>query len=78
MHDACSRLPNSRRSESEADYIGVRLMSRACYDPRESTRMWERMSEAEKSSSRIPGFLSTHPPNKKRIKVGTEISSKQD
>lgn len=29
--------------------------------------MWERMSESEKVTSQIPGFLSTHPANTKRI-----------
>ncbi|ORY22491.1 peptidase family M48-domain-containing protein [Naematelia encephala] len=64
------QLPNSRTSESEADYIGLRLMSRACYNPEESTRMWQRMSESEKGRS-VAGsvdFLSTHPANAKRIK----------
>jgi len=66
------QLPNSRKAESEADYIGVRLMAKACFDPRETTRMWTRMSESEKGGS-LGGsasidFLSTHPANKKRIK----------
>lgn len=32
------RLPNSRKSESEADFIGLRLTSKACFDPRESPK----------------------------------------
>jgi len=63
------QLPNSRTSESEADHIGLRLMSRACFNPGESTKMWQRMSESEGNQS-LGGvdFLSTHPANSKRIK----------
>lgn len=46
--------------------------SKACYDPRESTKMWERMSESEKGSGSglaNMDFMSTHPANSKRIKV---------
>lgn len=65
------QLPNSRKSESEADHIGIHLMAKACYDPRESTKMWERMSQSEKGSSggiASVDFMSTHPANAKRIK----------
>ncbi len=64
------QLPNSRKSESEADFIGLRLMSRACFDPVESTKMWERMSQSEGIGGLgAVSFLSTHPANAKRIKV---------
>ncbi|OCF43353.1 mitochondrial metalloendopeptidase OMA1 [Kwoniella heveanensis CBS 569] len=62
------RLPNSRKNESEADFIGLRLMSKACFDPTESTKMWERMSESEGGTGLPTDFLSTHPANAKRIK----------
>ncbi|EIW68973.1 hypothetical protein TREMEDRAFT_39304 [Tremella mesenterica DSM 1558] len=62
------QLPNSRKSESEADYIGLRLMAKACFDPSESTEMWQRMSLAEKGTKVDVDFLSTHPANAKRIK----------
>lgn len=39
-----------------ADFIGLRLMSKACFDPRESPKMWQRMSASETSnSSQFPG-----------------------
>ncbi|WVQ78785.1 hypothetical protein IAT38_000876 [Cryptococcus sp. DSM 104549] len=69
------QLPNSRKNESEADFIGLRLMSRACFDPTESTKMWQRMSESEGGGGKGLGsvdFLSTHPANAKRIKQLTE------
>ncbi|OCF31676.1 mitochondrial metalloendopeptidase OMA1 [Kwoniella heveanensis BCC8398] len=62
------QLPNSRKNESEADFIGLRLMSKACFDPTESTKMWERMSESEGGTGLPTDFLSTHPANAKRIK----------
>ncbi|GFZ42524.1 hypothetical protein JCM24511_00240 [Saitozyma sp. JCM 24511] len=66
------QLPNSRKSESEADFIGLRLMSRACFDPSESTKMWERMSQSEGGSGSSIDFLSTHPANARRIKQLTQ------
>ncbi|WVR03778.1 hypothetical protein IAU60_000773 [Kwoniella sp. DSM 27419] len=62
------QLPNSRKNESEADFIGLRLMSKACFDPTESTKMWQRMSESEQGQGLPTDFLSTHPANAKRIK----------
>ncbi|WVQ93447.1 hypothetical protein IAU59_000521 [Kwoniella sp. CBS 9459] len=62
------QLPNSRKNESEADFIGLRLMSKACFDPTESTKMWQRMSESESGGGLSTDFLSTHPANAKRIK----------
>ena len=33
-------LPNSRKIESEADELGLRIMSQACYDPHEAVYFW--------------------------------------
>ncbi|WP_447976794.1 M48 family metallopeptidase [Candidatus Nitrospira bockiana] len=69
-------LPFNRRQESEADYIGLRLMAQAGYDPREAVPFWERMSGCPKnligklcfrSQAAIPEFLSTHPSDLTRI-----------
>lgn len=54
-------LPYSRAHETEADHIGILLMAKAGYDPRESVALWQRMSEASGGSGRGPEFLSTHP-----------------
>jgi predicted Zn-dependent protease len=58
-------LPYSRLHESEADRIGLMLMARAGYDPRESIPFWERMGK--ESKARPPEFLSTHPAPESRI-----------
>ncbi|MDF0652910.1 MAG: M48 family metallopeptidase [Nitrospira sp.] len=69
-------LPFGRRQESEADYIGLRLMAQAGYDPREAVPFWERMSGCPRqmidkvcfrSQHNIPEFLSTHPSDLSRI-----------
>jgi predicted Zn-dependent protease len=59
-------LPYSRLHESEADRIGLTLMARAGYDPRQAIPFWERMNKQE-GKSRPPQFLSTHPAPETRI-----------
>jgi predicted Zn-dependent protease len=58
-------LPFSRKCEIEADYIGLLLMARACYDPKNAISFWERMSQ--KNHKEIVDFVSTHPSHSKRI-----------
>lgn len=64
-------LPFSRKHESEADYIGLRLLARACYDPTEAPGLWQRMGE--NSGRGTPNeFMSTHPSPETRIEQFNE------
>ena len=63
-------LPFSRKHESEADFMGLIYLARACYDPREAPKIWERM--AEKSKGQPQEFMSTHPSHKTRIQLLNE------
>ena len=60
-------LPYSRAQESEADHIGLLLMAKAGYDPRDSVGLWQRMSQATGGAGRGAEFLSTHPNPEHRI-----------
>jgi len=61
-------LPFSRRQEYEADQIGLVLMAKAGYDPREATGFFQRMMSASDKPS-PPEFLSTHPADQARIEA---------
>lgn len=67
--NAVFKMPASREMETEADYIGLMLMSKACFDPNEAHRLWERMANWERSAAARapPEFLSTHPASSRRI-----------
>jgi predicted Zn-dependent protease len=60
-------LPFSRTHETEADRIGLILMSKACYNPQNSIRFWELM--ISRGQSEPNQYLSTHPSHSKRIET---------
>ena len=53
-------LPYARSHETQADEVGLLLAAAACFDPRQSVPLWERMGEASGGQS-PPEFASTHP-----------------
>lgn len=59
-------LPYSRKHESEADHMGMVLMARAGYDPREAPRFWARFGQAQENGQQPIEFLSTHPADARR------------
>lgn len=59
-------MPYSRVHESEADMIGVDLMAKAGFDPRQSIGLWQKMEQASQGQQPIE-FMSTHPSHATRI-----------
>ena len=64
-------LPFSRTHESEADIIGLDLMAKAGFDPRQSINLWQKMDQASKGQQPTE-FMSTHPSHDTRIKELSE------
>jgi metalloendopeptidase OMA1, mitochondrial len=60
-------LAYDRKQESEADHIGVFLMTFAGYNPDEALRFWLKMEELSARRGHPPAILSTHPSDAKRI-----------
>ncbi|KAJ3566741.1 hypothetical protein NP233_g6814 [Leucocoprinus birnbaumii] len=65
LHTFLLELPNSRTQELEADLIGLRLMARACYNPRAAPEMFERLA---KLGDRKVDFFDTHPSSERRVR----------
>jgi predicted Zn-dependent protease len=63
-------LPYARKHETQADEVGLMLAAAACFDPRESVPLWERMGQANGGQA-PPEFASTHP------NPGTRIANLQ-
>ncbi|MDF9829079.1 M48 family metallopeptidase [Parabacteroides sp. PF5-6] len=58
-------LPFSRKHETEADYMGLVLMTMAGYNPNAAVGFWQKMAAGNAGGT--PEFLSTHPSDSRRI-----------
>ena len=68
----------SRDNEREADGYGSLLLYRTGYDPREAANIWERITkemEAKDDDEPRPIFYASHPPNKERQQVLSELGT---
>lgn len=61
-------LPYSRRQESEADHIGVKLMAEAGYDPIVAPDFWRRFDAMKGEDGLASEFMSTHPSDERRAR----------
>lgn len=58
-------MPFGRKQETEADDIGLKLMTSAGFDPRAAAQLWRNMQKS--TGKGPPTFLSTHPSHSQRI-----------
>ncbi len=68
-------LPYARGHETQADEVGLMLAAAACFDPRESVPLWERMGQSSGGQA-PPEFSSTHPNPGTRIQNLTALMPK--
>jgi len=59
-------LRYGRDDELESDGLGLKIMAKAGYDPREAVEFWKRM-RAQSGGQAPPEWFSTHPSNERRI-----------
>ncbi|XP_043189319.1 metalloendopeptidase OMA1, mitochondrial-like [Amphibalanus amphitrite] len=61
-------LPHSRALETEADEVGLHLAARACFDVREASAFWAKMSMKKELAGEadVLDWLSTHPADASR------------
>ena len=57
----------SREAEQEADRVGMELLARAGYDPREMPAFLEKLQTSKRFTRKPPEYLSTHPLTTSRI-----------
>jgi len=69
-------LKYGRDDENQADALGIRYATAAGWDPREVPGTYEMLARlGERSGSRLPSFLSTHPDPGDRAQRTTQLST---
>ncbi|CAK9302965.1 unnamed protein product [Gordionus sp. m RMFG-2023] len=70
--DIMLHMPYNRKLEKEADFVGLELASKACFDVREAVNFWKIMEENQRKSKKLaenpPEWLSTHPSSSNRAR----------
>jgi len=62
-----NQLRFSRQNEAEADRLGLRTLYGAGYNPDDMARLFERLVDMSRFSSRPPEFLLSHPVTESRV-----------
>jgi predicted Zn-dependent protease len=63
----------TRSEESEADYVGIQLLSAAGFDPQEMANMFETLAQSEGlEGNEIPAILQNHPVTPERLAAARE------
>ncbi len=57
----------TRTHESEADRVGMQILARAGFDPRDMPKFFERLQAASRYYGNVPEFLRSHPVTTDRI-----------
>ncbi|MDB5336716.1 MAG: peptidase family protein [Planctomycetaceae bacterium] len=75
-------LSYNRQQETEADHIGLFLMTFAGYDPDEAVEFWKEMQNAQGGHLHLPEIISDHPSDNRRMQqlqawVGPAKAAKQ-
>lgn len=57
----------SRKSEEEADWLGLQYMYKAGYDPGAAVSFFEKLQARENARKKVSSLFSTHPPTESRV-----------
>ena len=76
--DSLIMAANSRECESEADMVGLEIVSRACYNPSKAVKLFSNMKnfEAQFKPSKGYNMLATHPLSSEREVAACEASTR--
>jgi len=66
--DVSITLPFFRELESEADILGLYIMSMACYDAREASCLWRKFDQTQEEQP-LGHWLATHPSHQQRYRL---------